>query len=118
MDSRNAEDGARARNWAIAAALFLLAGAGLLFVGQGLALRLFGLVLLGHGAKALWVGVETQFEVDAAGRRRLVRLLVLDVQEFRGSERFACSLLASVGSEFRMLEALCGARHDGCAEAP
>lgn len=72
------EDDARARNWAIAAALFLLAGAGLLFVGQGLALRLFGLVLLGHGAKAMWVGVATQFEVDTAGRRRLVRLLVLD----------------------------------------
>jgi len=78
MDSRNAEDGAQARIWAIAAALFLLAGAGLLFMGQGLGLRLFGLVLLGHGAKALWVGVETQFEVDAVGRRRLVRLLVLD----------------------------------------
>jgi hypothetical protein len=65
------------RTWANTGALFLLVG-GLLFVGgDGFALRTFALLVLGQGAKALWVGVELQFGGEPEGRWRLARLLLV-----------------------------------------
>jgi hypothetical protein len=72
------EDHARARNWALAGALVLVVGAGFLFGADAVVLRLFGLVLLAHGAKAVQVGVELQAGGDASGRGRLLKFLALD----------------------------------------
>jgi hypothetical protein len=62
----------------LAGALFLVVGAGFLFGADAVVLRLFGLVLLGHGAKALRVGVELQAGGDPSGRGRLLKLLALN----------------------------------------
>lgn len=58
-------------------ALFLLVGGVFLLADVGLALRLFGLFVLGLGAKALRVGVELQSGGEPAGRRRLASLLLV-----------------------------------------
>ena len=65
------------RPWANTGALFLIIGALLFLGGHGLALRIFALVVLGQGAKALWVGVELQFGGEPNGRERLARLLLV-----------------------------------------
>lgn len=65
------------RTWANTGALFLLIGGLLLVGGDGFALRTFALIVLGQGAKALWVGVELQFGGEPNGRGSLARLLLV-----------------------------------------
>jgi hypothetical protein len=65
------------RTWANTGALFLLIGGLLLVGGDGFTLRTFALLVLGQGAKALWVGVELQFGGEPNGRGGLARLLLL-----------------------------------------
>jgi hypothetical protein len=67
----------RAQKWALVGALSLLLGAGFLYRAHALVLRLFGLVLLGNGARAVRVGVELQAGADPSRGDRLLRLLVL-----------------------------------------
>jgi hypothetical protein len=67
----------RPRTWANAGALFLLLGGLLLVGGHGVAPRMFAVLLLGQGAKALWVGVELQSGGEPEGRAGLARLLLL-----------------------------------------
>jgi hypothetical protein len=69
------------RTWANIGALFLLVGGLLLVVGDGLALRVLGLFTLAQGAKALWAGVELQFEGNPT-RKPLLGVLLLNVIVF------------------------------------
>jgi hypothetical protein len=76
------------RTWAHIGALFLLVGGLLFVVGDGLALRVFGLFALAQGAKALWVGVELQLGGDPTGKPLLGILLLKVIMARRGKERF------------------------------
>ena len=67
----------RARTWALIGAVFLTAGAAVLYWNDRLFLQLLGLVLLAQGAKALRAGVDLQAGGDPAVYRPLVRGLSL-----------------------------------------